>query len=155
MTLDGVRVVSILNEDGIDAALAELAEQCLAICWVRATREMHERRREGSDAGDAADVWVLDLWWHPDWYNDRNRVRRVIEHLVEQARGDQIALENVGAGPLEEFVTDADEDLLWIESMCQRSTDFRIAAQSAQFDQLTQDARSSIAAACASPPTLR
>ena len=59
------------------------------------------------------------------FYRDRDLIRSLLIKLVEYANSDQLGV--IGAGPLENFVSDDEDDLRWIETRCASNEGFRVA----------------------------
>ena len=70
--------------------------------------------------------WPVTLVLEIDRKKHRNLNRRVIEALVRAAPDDD-ALKYVGAGPLEDYLSPAEDDVAWIERSCDAIAGFGVA----------------------------
>jgi hypothetical protein len=67
------------------------------------------------------------------FWRDRNLRRRGLLALL-RATDDERVLGCVGAGPLENFVSDDEDDLRWLEAQARQSQSFRIALRNVWAD---------------------
>jgi hypothetical protein len=102
----------------------------LADAWWRATARW--AAEDASDAEHQADPdwWALDFWiGGASVYGHEDMARRGLIALSDRAPADA-ELRHLGAGPIENFVSDDDGRLRWIEEQAERSANFREALRS-------------------------
>jgi hypothetical protein len=97
----------LVGHGEIDAVLAIVTLDEIGQAWSRYTEQAHADE-------DDPDVWAILLIGESDFRADRTRWRAALLKLVEHAGSDDV-LAVVGAGPLEEFVSDDEDDLRWLE----------------------------------------
>jgi hypothetical protein len=73
-----------------------------------------------------SDWWAVELWLSLEWWEDESRVRDGLLRLVNTAESDE-DLANIGAGPLEVFVSDDESRVQWIEGQAPGSPALRRA----------------------------
>ena len=108
----------------IEELFRRVSLQDVAVAWSRHTA------REFADNDEALadpDWWAVELWHSSAWWQQPKAViRDGLVALVDAAESDEV-LGVVGAGPLEEFVSDDEEDVRWIEEVAARKPRFRQA----------------------------
>ncbi|MFT3853414.1 MAG: hypothetical protein QM733_11845 [Ilumatobacteraceae bacterium] len=112
--VDEDEIETLLTLVSIDAAAASL----LAI--YRAEQLDAPRRAVAT----ARHSWAAELSMSSMWLADPARRRAWLTSLVEQATSEW-ELARIGAGPLEDFVSDDPDDLLWLQAQLRRSSGFR------------------------------
>lgn len=124
-----------------DRLLDEVSLADIALAWCC----YQERVPETDDDPDwwAVDAWLAGTVLPPD------QIREGLRLLIETA--DETVLGMVGAGPLEDFVSDDEGDLRWVEEMAARSRQFRIALRSVWASGLSEGAAARIDAAAREP----
>lgn len=110
MSIDHERLQQLVDDEDIDAVLALVTVDQIAEAWCRYTENGTER-----SFGDP-DWWAVELLMEPGVAARRELHRQLLLALVERADGDVLA--EVGAGPLESFVSDDEDDLVWLEAQC-------------------------------------
>lgn len=108
--LDNHRVQELLNE----VTVVDVAE-----AW-----NCYHRRNV--DDSDDPDWWAVELWLDPLPADVR---RSGLIALVDTVDDDQLGM--VGAGPLEDFVSDDDDDLRWLEEQAALNARLRQALRNA------------------------
>jgi hypothetical protein len=115
-----------LEELVLDGQVAELLSlvtlEQVAAAWCR----YHARTHVPGVEDDDPDWWAVFLLQGGEFWSDELRVRTVIDLLVERAPDDRV-LGVVGAGPLEDFISDDEDRLVWIERRATASARFREA----------------------------
>jgi len=112
----------LIDDEDIDSLLTRVSPDDIAATWCRYHREDHPFEE---DAWEHPDWWAVDLLLTGAVYRDSRVIREVLLKLVEHADVD--VLGSVGAGPLENFVSDDEDDLRWIEAQCAADEKFRTA----------------------------
>lgn len=108
MDLDPRRLEGMLNEGRLEELLSLVSLEEIADAWWRYTLR---DRSEGDDASDDPDWWAIDLWLgHSGIYKRGDMGREGIRLLAERAP-EGADLGYLGAGPIENFLQD-DEDQL-------------------------------------------
>ena len=123
MAADPDSLLRLVDQGEIDRLLSLVTMEEMAQAWVGYSRREHPG---GEEAGDDPQWWAVDLWWNAEWLSDGDRARSGLLALVDAADTDD-ELGAVGAGPLENFVSDDPEDLLWLEQHCSGSAKLRTA----------------------------
>lgn len=106
----------LLAREGLDS---------IARAWMRYTRA------EPSDARRLQDWWAVEAWMRSDLWQDEDRYRAGLLHLIDAAT-TTADLDNVGAGPLEDFIAAEESRVAWIEEQATNSADFRRALRNAR-----------------------
>jgi hypothetical protein len=110
LTCEG-SAAELLAREGIDS---------IARAWMRYTRA------DPSDAGRMQDWWAVETWMRSDLWQDEDRYRAGLLHLIDAAT-TTADLDNVGAGPLEDFIAAEESRIVWIEEQATNSPGFRRA----------------------------
>lgn len=113
----------LADEDDIDGLLSVVSPTDIAQAWVRYGHREHDPDEE-FDADP--DSWALTVWWSERWWNDPELPRVGLLALVDAAETDY-DLGMIGAGPLENFVSDNEDDLQWLEQECHNNPGLRRA----------------------------
>jgi hypothetical protein len=119
VSIDSERLQQLVDDEDIDAVLALVTVEQIAEAWCRYTENGSER-----SFGDP-DWWAVELLMEPGVAARRDLHRRLLVALVDKAEGDVLA--EVGAGPLESFVSDDEDDLTWLEAECSKRPAMRQA----------------------------
>jgi hypothetical protein len=82
---------------------------------------------------DHPDWWAVGVWFATAFRRDEKRRRAAILVLIERAPAGA-DLGYVGAGPLEDFIYNNEERLVWVEEQAARSGDFRRALANVWLD---------------------
>jgi len=122
MAADSQRLEKLIILGEIQKVLSEFTLEEVADAWCRYQARPHLAGFEDDDP----DWWGVFLLTDPDFWTDELRVRTVIDLLVERATGDEV-LGAIGAGPLEDFISDDEHGLVWIEQRAAASDRFREA----------------------------
>jgi hypothetical protein len=112
----------LIDDEDLDGLLARVSLDDIAATWCEYHREDHSSDEE---AWEHSDWWAIDLLLTGAVYRNSGLIRNLLMKLVEHA--DEIVLGSVGAGPLENFVSDDEADLQWIEAQCASNEKFRTA----------------------------
>ena len=107
----------------VDAVLEIVTLDEIAQAWVRSQAQSQVDRVFEDDP----DWWAVDLVHasiDSDW--GRDRFRALLLALVDSASSDH-ALGMIGAGPLESFVSDDEDDLAWFAAHCATKPKLRAA----------------------------
>ena len=110
-------VDALLEELRVDEVLKIVAPQEVAETWMRYQSDPVE-----------SDFWAVSLWMERTWWADEDRVRDGILRLVDLAVSEQDYCD-IGASVLEDFATDDESRLHWIERQAAASDDFRQALE--------------------------
>ena len=106
---------TLVDEGRVDELLQVVTPQDVAETWVR----YHHGEAD-------SDWWAVELWLSLEWWADELRVRDGLLRLVDAAVLDD-DFDNVGAGPLEVFVSDDESRMHWIERHAPNSPRLRRA----------------------------
>ena len=101
-------------------ALVSVEDAARAWCGYNSRPHHSDRERE-----EDADWWAVDLWFSLAG-KDEGRERQMLRLIADLAPDDDV-LSALGAGPLEDFVTDDEDRLEWIETQAASSEKFRKA----------------------------
>lgn len=112
----------IIDDEDINALFERVSLDDIAATWCRYHREDHSADEE---AWEHPDWWAIDVLLGGPVYRNSDLIRNLLLKLVEHA--DDEVLGSVGAGPLENFVSDDEDDLQWVEAQCAASEKFRRA----------------------------
>jgi hypothetical protein len=109
----------------LDELLAQVTLDTVAATWCRYTERSlaagsHDLSHEDPD------WWAVNFFLCEAFWRDRELRRQGLLALV-RATDDELVLSCVGAGPLENFVSDDEEDLQWLEEHASKSESLRIA----------------------------
>jgi hypothetical protein len=108
-------VDALLEDLRIDEVLQIVTPQEVAETWMRYQRDHQE-----------SDRWADWLWMERTWWADEARVRDGILRLVELAVSEEDYCD-IAASILEDFATDDESRLDWIERQAAASDRFRLA----------------------------
>ena len=123
MAADPHVLLHLVDRGQIDHLLSIVTIDEVAQAWVDHGRREHPL---GEAAGDDPQWWAIELWWKAEWLSNGDRVRSGLLALVDAAVTDH-ELGRVGAGPLENFVSDDSDDLRWLEQQCSKNAKLRTA----------------------------
>jgi hypothetical protein len=112
----------LVDDEDLDAVLAMVTLDEIAVAWCAHRGRPHDRLSDTDDP----DQWASDLFFTDEVFRRADLYRSLLLKLVEHAPSDDL-LGAVGAGPLENFVSDDEDDLRWLESHCRTNRGLRIA----------------------------
>jgi hypothetical protein len=125
------QVQRLVEEEKLGELLSLVALEEVADAWWRYMVRSQALQSQGRSAADDRwendpDSWAIRLWFGNAIHEREDTVRQFLRLLAERApvEGD---LRDLGAGPVEDFVCDDEERLLWIEEEAARSPNFRKA----------------------------
>lgn len=131
MSEEQKRLQRLVEDEELDELLSLVSLEDVADAWWRYTVRSQALQSEARPAADGRwetdpDSWAIQLWFGNAIHEREETVRQFLHLLAERApaEGD---LSYLGAGPIEDFVSDDDERLLWIEEEAARSPNFREA----------------------------
>ncbi|HWJ62806.1 MAG TPA: hypothetical protein VNS19_12630 [Acidimicrobiales bacterium] len=113
------RMQELVDVGDIDGLLDLVSLDDIARAWNRYT----DAPRPKND--DHPDWWAIDLFWDPGVTGNTALRRELIVKLLEHAAPETIGA--VAAGPLEDFLSDDEDDLRWIEAEAARNPRMRQA----------------------------
>ena len=122
MEADPRELEELVLEGQVAKLLSLVTLEQVAAAWCG----YHARTHFPGVEDDDPDWWAVDLLLSGEFWSDELRVRTVIDLLVERAPDDRV-LGGVGAGPLEDFISDNEDRLVWIEGRAAASARFREA----------------------------
>lgn len=103
----------------VDGLLAIVSPDQIAIAWNRCSAA------PGAEMYGHPDWWAIELFLGEEIFQRIDLYRHLLLKLVEHATEDTLGA--VAAGPLENFVSDDEDDLRWIESQCKDNPQLRTA----------------------------
>jgi hypothetical protein len=114
----------LLDADAIGELLSQVTAEEMALAWCRyASRSVNI---EGGLEWEAdEDGWAAELYNESEFLQDEAFRRTFLALLPDNAPNDVLGW--VGAGPLEDFVSDDADRLAWVEAQAARSERFRRA----------------------------
>jgi hypothetical protein len=121
---DPRKLEELILDGQVDELLTLVTLEQVAAAWCGYQTRTHFPGVEDDDP----DWWAVFLLQDGEFWSDELRVRTVIDLLVERAP-DDTALAAVGAGPLEDFISDNEDRLVWIERRAAASVRFREAVR--------------------------
>jgi hypothetical protein len=115
---------NLLDTGAVGRLLSLVTPEEVGLAWCRyASRRVHGAKPPGWDSDP--DGWAAELYYEPEFWADEEFVRSFLVTIADAAPEE--ALGWVGAGPLEDFITDDPDRLAWIEMEAKRSERFRTA----------------------------
>lgn len=111
----------LIDVEDIDRLIEIVTLDEIAAAWCR-----YSSRRHSVGGDDDPDWWAIELFMTSEIFKRTALYRALLVKLVEHAQSDDV-IGAVGAGPLENFVSDDQDDLMWLESECQRNEKLRSA----------------------------
>lgn len=112
----------LVVEGEIDQLLAIVSLDEIATAWCSNHRRPHDPLQHEDDP----DWWAVNLLWSSELFGRGDLYRQLLLKLVEHAHDEETLL-SIGAGPLENFVSDDEDDLRWLEQECAISAGLRTA----------------------------
>ena len=122
MAPDSKRLEELILYGEVEEALSLVTLDEVADAWCRYQARPHVPGVEEDDP----DWWSVDLLLGGQFYAEEQRQRTLLDLLIERAQDDEL-LGAIGAGPLENFITNDDDRLAWIEQRAAGSDRFREA----------------------------
>ena len=122
MDTDPRKLEELILDGQVDELLTLVALEQVAAAWCGYCARTHLPGVEDDDP----DWWAVFLLQDGEFWSYELRVRTVIDLLVELAPDDKV-LGAVGAGPLENFISDNEDRLVWIERRAAASARFKEA----------------------------
>jgi hypothetical protein len=117
----------LLDADAVDELLSVVTPEEMGLAWCRyATRVVKKELRDGHEWEADQDGWAAELYYESAFLENESLVRAFLVAVAENAPAEVLGW--VGAGPLEDFLGEGDDDrLLWIEQRAEESQQFRQA----------------------------
>jgi hypothetical protein len=106
-----------VDEEDLDRLLELVSLDEIAISWHRYTAA------PGSEDAAHPDWWAVELFMTREIFRRNELYRDLMIKLVEHGTDQTLGV--VGAGPLENYVSDDEDDLRWLEAQCATSSRFR------------------------------
>ncbi len=104
----------LVDDEDFAALLARVTLDDIAVAWCRYTTE--PLTGDSSDhALDDPDWWAISFFMAEALVKNRELHRAALLKLLDHAESDRV-IGRIGAGPLEDFISDDDDDLRWIEA---------------------------------------
>jgi hypothetical protein len=122
MEADPRKLEELILDGQVAKLLSLVTLEQVAAAWCGYCTRTHLSGVEDDDP----DWWAVFLLQVGEFWSDELRVRTVIDLLVELAPDDKV-LGAVGAGPLEDFISDNEDRLVWIERRAAVSARFKEA----------------------------
>lgn len=124
MESDGFAESDRREELSTEALLRELTIQDVAEAWIRYQRTGPHGPVSANVNDRHPDWWAVDRWLTAEWWSDEDRVRQGILAIVDLAvTEDDFGI--IGAAIMEEFITDDEGRLTWVEEHAASSDQFR------------------------------
>jgi hypothetical protein len=114
------RLERLVSEGSVAQLLTLESLDSIARAWIRFNRA------DPADAGQMRDWWAVHAWLGSALLEDEDRYRAGLLQLIDAATSEA-DLDNVGAGPLDDFIADDESRLAWIEERAAHSPGFRRA----------------------------
>jgi len=108
-----------LDDDYVDRLLAMVTLDDIADAWCRHNSEFGK-------GIDDPDWWAVDFVLSCGLDMNRELERAILPKLVEHADSEHL-IACVGAGPLEDFISEDEDDLRWLEAQAASNVKFRTA----------------------------
>lgn len=112
----------LVDDEDLDGLFALVTLDEVAIAWCSYTDRDHGPAQA---ADDDPEWWAIELFYTTEIFRRSATYRALLLKLVEH--GSDWALGCVGAGPLENFVSDNEGDLQWLERECAVNPKLRTA----------------------------
>jgi len=112
----------LVDDEDLDALLSLVTLDEIAASWCSYAERPHD---PGSDEEDA-DWWAVQLFFTTELCSRPDLYKALLLKLIEHARSSDV-LGAIGAGPLENFVSDDEDDLRWLEQQCETNEGLREA----------------------------
>jgi hypothetical protein len=128
----GREIVEAGERGDLDAVLALTSPEEIADAWWRYVVRCHvaHERGEVEPGWDSdPDAWASELWMEGVIQRDEQAFRTLLRTFADRAPGESL-LVYLGAGPIEDFLTEDEDRLRWIEEEAKRSRSFRLALAS-------------------------
>jgi hypothetical protein len=135
MPADPKQLQELLDDFRVDELLSLVTLEEIAEAWCRYQTRPHIAGVEDDDP----DWWAVELLMDSDFLSDEQRVCQTLTLLINQAPSEDV-LRGVAAGPLENFVSDDEDRLIWIERQAKNSARFREALRHAWLWHVPPDA---------------
>jgi hypothetical protein len=120
--IDRHRVLEeLVDDEDFDRLLSLVTLDEVAMAWCSRSARVHA----SSEDDDDPDWWAVALFFSTELFRRRDLYRSLLLKLVEHATDP--VLGHVGAGPLENFVSDDEDDLVWLEQKCAMNSRLRTA----------------------------
>ena len=111
----------LVDREDLDALFALVSVDEVAQTWCR---YQHNRPLK-PDLDEDENWWAVDLFFTRGIFRRVDTYRSILLSLVRHASDETLG--NVGAGPLENFVSDDEDDLEWLERECRTNDRLRRA----------------------------
>jgi hypothetical protein len=113
-----------IDDGDLEGLLSVVTLDEVAATWCRYTATPHAARdHEGIDDPD---WWAVEFFFTEAYFANRELQRSVLLKLLEHATSE-LLIACIGAGPLEDFITDDEDNLRWIEHQAPRNERLRLA----------------------------
>jgi hypothetical protein len=109
----------LVDAGDIDGLLEVVTPDEIAMAWHRYGATPEPKSTEHPD------WWAIELFMTSEIFQRRELHRDLILKLIEHSDEDRLG--NVGAGPLEDFISDNEADLAWLEAQCETNVGLRTA----------------------------
>ena len=124
MPSDPQHLRKLIDDFRIQELLSLVTLEEIAEAWCR----YHARDQRSGVERDDPDWWAVGLLMFPEIRSDEQRLRALLELLVERAPNEDV-LAAAAAGPLEDFLAAAEGRLYWVQQCAEKSPRFREALQ--------------------------
>jgi hypothetical protein len=131
-------IVAAGERGDLAAVFALTSPEEIADAWWRYMGRCGRARARSEDEPDwdsDPDSWACELWLEGVIQKDEGRFRTLLHTFAERAPPDA-DLSFLGAGPIEDFLTDDEDRLCWVEEEAERSPNFRMALASVWIEEL-------------------
>ncbi len=110
------------SEDDLDRILEMATVPQIVAAWLDYGTRDHSR---DDDSEEDPAWWAVSLMFEDEVFHRDDLYREILVALVDPATDDQLGA--IAAGPRENFISDNEQDLLWLEAQAARDPKWRAA----------------------------
>ena len=124
---------ALVLDERLDQLFTMVTFDDVAAAWCR----YHESKNSAIEDKDP-NWWAVNLFFTQEIFRRGDLYRALLLKIVEHA--SDAVLGDIGAGPLENFVSDDEDDLRWLEQECSTNPGFRKALSGVWCDTFVSEA---------------
>jgi hypothetical protein len=133
VVIDPKEARRLLNAEAVDELLCLVTPEEMGSAWCRyATRVVRNELPDDHEWADDEDGWAPELYYESPFWANESFVRAFLLTVADSAPDEVLGW--VGAGPLEDFITEDADRLAWVEQQAARSERFRRALGNVRID---------------------